>query len=344
MTLPEGTRPHRTSLARCFLFDIAEKVKHRRPPVRFSRETVRAARVTSGHCPTLLVREQNLGRCTRIPQARNTSRGITQDSKRGQRGPRDHHISLSVRPTSPPSFRNSSHRFSPSQFLFSSWTRFAFLRSLSWLLRCIAPHSQSCLVDLSSVHALWKVRISVVCSHLQQFFVQAHASISVDLPAFNILHTCHKNRSSHRSPQSLPTSKPPPPKWARDIFFHHSGSSPLLPTCRHVEVSAVDFPRRSDRLFFFKTRQAVHTPRFFSWSSCCSRCAEIAACVLFPFLGGLRNISLTIGDFKSNESLVNVLRSSRPIFTLPSSQIVSVEQKRADEHRNSRGTAPWPSL
>ena len=87
MTKFEGTCPHRTSLARCFLFDIAEKVKHKRPQVRFSRETVRAARVTSGHCSTLWVREQNLGEFTRIPHARNTSRGITQDSKRGgQRG------------------------------------------------------------------------------------------------------------------------------------------------------------------------------------------------------------------------------------------------------------------
>ena len=89
MTLPEGTCPHRTSLARCFLFDMAEKVKHRRPQVRFSRETVRAARVTSGHCSTHCVREQNLRKCTIIPHARNTSRGTTQDSKRrGQRGSR----------------------------------------------------------------------------------------------------------------------------------------------------------------------------------------------------------------------------------------------------------------
>ena len=29
MTLPEGTCPRRTSLARCFLFDMAEKVKRR---------------------------------------------------------------------------------------------------------------------------------------------------------------------------------------------------------------------------------------------------------------------------------------------------------------------------
>ena len=53
MTLPEGTCPRRTFLARCFLFDMAEKVKRRRPQVRLSRETVRAARVTSGHCLTL---------------------------------------------------------------------------------------------------------------------------------------------------------------------------------------------------------------------------------------------------------------------------------------------------
>ena len=85
-----------------------------------------------------------------------------------------------------------SHRVSPSQFLLSSWTRFAFLRSLSGLLRGIAPHSQFCFVDLFAVHALWKVRISVVWFHLQQFFVQAHASMPVDLPAFNTLHSCHK--------------------------------------------------------------------------------------------------------------------------------------------------------
>ena len=53
MTMFEGTCPHRTSLARCFPFDVAEKVKYKRPQVRFSRETVRAARVTSGHCSTL---------------------------------------------------------------------------------------------------------------------------------------------------------------------------------------------------------------------------------------------------------------------------------------------------
>ena len=53
MTLPEGTCPRRTSLARCFLFDMAEKVKRRRPQVRLSRETVGAARVTSRHCSTL---------------------------------------------------------------------------------------------------------------------------------------------------------------------------------------------------------------------------------------------------------------------------------------------------
>ena len=135
--------------------------------------------------------------------------------------------------------RGTRYRFSPSQFLFSSWTRFAFLRSLSRLLRCIAPHSQSCSLDLCAVHALWKVRISIVWFHLQQFFVQARASMPVDLPAFNILDSCHKNRSSHPSPQSLPKSKPPP-KWAQDSFFHHSGSSPLLSTCRHVRVSAVD--------------------------------------------------------------------------------------------------------
>ena len=89
------------------------------------------------------------------------------------------------------------------------------------------------------MHALWKVRFSVVWFHLQQFVAQAHASMPVDLPAFNILDSCHKNRSSHPSPQSLPKSKPPP-KWARDSFFHHSGSSPLSSTCRHVRVSAVD--------------------------------------------------------------------------------------------------------
>ena len=93
-----------------------------------------------------------------------------------------------------------SHRFSPSQFLFSSWTRFAFLRSLSWLLRCVAPHSQSCLVDLSAVHTLWKVRISVVWFHLQQFFVQAHASTRVDLLSLQ-----HPSQLSQK-PQQPPVS------------------------------------------------------------------------------------------------------------------------------------------
>ena len=44
--------------------------------------------------------------------------------------------------------------------------------------------------------------------------------------------------------------------------------------------------------------------------------------MLFPYLGGLRNISLAIGDFKANESLVNVLRSSRSIITLPTSELL----------------------
>ena len=88
--------------------------------------------------------------------------------------------------------RRLRYRFSPGQFHFNSWTRFAFLRSLSGLLRGIAPHSQFCFVDLFAVHALWTVRIAVIWFHLQQFFVQAHASMPVDLPAFNILHHCHK--------------------------------------------------------------------------------------------------------------------------------------------------------
>ena len=168
--------------------------------------------------------------CTQHKQ-RNNPRLKTRRPKRVQG---DHHIGLSVRPTSPPSLRHSSL----PQVSANSYSVLG-LRFLSRLLRCIAPHSQSCFVDLSAVHALWKLRISVVWFHLQQFFVQARASMPVDLPAFNILHSCHKNRSSHGSPQSPPTSKLPR-KWARDSFFHHSGSSPLLSTCRDVEVSAVD--------------------------------------------------------------------------------------------------------
>ena len=58
-----------------------------------------------------------------------------------------------------------SHRFSPSQFLFISWTGFAFLRSLSRLLRCIAPHSQSCSVDnLRSARALESANLSRLVS------------------------------------------------------------------------------------------------------------------------------------------------------------------------------------
>ena len=141
------------------------------------------------------------------------------------------------------------------------------------------------------MHALWKVRISVVWFHPQQFFAQAHASMLVDLPAFNILHRCHKNRSSHRSPQSPPKSKFFL-KWARDSFFHHSGSSPLLSTCR----------------------SSSHAKPLL-WVVVLLQCAEIAAHVLFPYLGGLRNISLALGNSKANESLVNVLRSSRSIMT-----------------------------
>ena len=155
------------------------------------------------------------------------------------------------------------------------------------------------------MHALWKLRISVVWFHLQQFFAQAHASMPVDLPAFNILHRCHKNRSSHRSPQSPPKSKFPP-KWARDSFFHHSGSSPLLSTCRHVEVSAVDV-----HVVLIGSSPSSSHAKPLLWVVVLLQCAEIAAYVLFPYLGGLRNISLALGNSKANESLVNELRSSR---------------------------------
>ena len=169
------------------------------------------------------------------------------------------------------------------------------------------------------MHALWKVQISVVWFHLQQFFVQAHASMPVDLPAFNILHSCHKNRSSHGSPQSPPKSKLPP-KWARDFFFHHSGSSPLLSTCRHVEVSTVDVHVVLIGFSFFSSPSSSHA-RPLLWVVVLLQCAEIAAYVLFPYLGGLRNISLALRNSKANESLVNVLRSSRPIITPPTSEL-----------------------
>ena len=128
--------------------------------------------------------------------------------------------------------RRHLYRFSPSQFLFSSWTRFAFLRSLSWLLPCIAPHPQSCFVDLSAMHAFWKVRISIVWLHPQQFFAQAHASMLVDLPAFNILHRCHKNRSSHRSLNLFPNRSPLPS--GREIFSFITRAR--RPCCLHAEM------------------------------------------------------------------------------------------------------------
>ena len=136
--------------------------------------------------------------------------------------------------------RRLRYRFSPGQFHFNSWTRFAFLRSLSGLLRGIAPHSQFCFVDLFAVHALWTVRIAVIWVSSAAILcsgacIHAGRSSSLQHPS-----PLSQNRSSHRRPQSLPKSKPPPPKWARDTFFRHSGSSPLLSTCRHVEVSAVD--------------------------------------------------------------------------------------------------------
>ena len=244
-----------------------------------------------------------------------TSRRITQDSKRrGQRGskrPPRRLLSAGLR-------RHHRYRFSPSHFLFSSWTRFAFLRSLSWLLRCIAPHSQSCLVDLCAVHALWKVRTSVVWFHLQQFFVQARASMPVDLPAFNILHSCHKNRNSHRSPQSPPTSKLPP-KWARDSFFHHPGSSPLLSTCRHVEVSAVDVRVVLIGFFFSSLPSSSHAKPLL-WVVVLPQCAEIAAYVLFPYLGGFRNISLaTSGTSRRTNPWSTCSEARRLIITPPTS-------------------------
>ena len=264
---------------------LHEKVKHRRPQVRFSRETVSAARVTSGHCSTLWVREQNLGECTRIPHARN-SRGITQDSKRRSQKRVQGTTTLACQCGQRRRHRcgtHPSHRVSPSQFLLSSWTRFAFLRSLSWLLRCIAPHSPSCFVDLFAVHALWKVRISVVWVSSSAILCSGaciHTGGSSSLQHSSQL---SQNRSSHRRPQSFPKSKPRPPKWARDTFFRHSGSSPLLSTCRHVEVSAVDVHVVLIGFFFLSSPSSSHAKPLLL-VDVLLQCAEIAAYVLFPYL------------------------------------------------------------
>ena len=125
------------------------------------------------------------------------------------------------------------YRFSQGQFLFSSWTRFAFLHSLSWVLCCIAPHSPSCFVDLFAMHALWKMRISVVWFHLQQFFVQAHASMPVDLPAFNILHSCHKTAAVTRVLNLFPNRSTLLPSGREIPSFI---TRACRPCCLHAEV------------------------------------------------------------------------------------------------------------
>ena len=129
--------------------------------------------------------------------------------------------------------RRLRYRFSPSQFHFNSWTRFAFLRSLSGLLHCIAPHSQSCLVDLFAVHALWNVRISVFWFHLQQFFVQAHASMLVNLAAFNILHSCHKTAAVTRDLNLFPNRSPLLPSGREIPSFITRARRPC---CQHVDM------------------------------------------------------------------------------------------------------------
>ena len=292
-----------------------------RPQVRFSRETVSAARVTSGHCSTLWVREQNLGECTRIPHARN-SRGITQDSKRRgkkrvqgtttlacQCGQRRRH-GCGTHP-SPQGFSQpipleflDSFRFPSLPFVAASLHRSALSILFRGTLRSARALESANLSRLVSSSA---ILCSGACIH-------AGGSSSLQ-------HSSHlsQNRRSHQRPQSLPKSKPRPPKWARDTFFRHSGSSPLLSTRRHVEVSAVDvFVVLIG--FFFKpakqfTRQASSLGRRVApvRGDCCVRALST--------LGGLRNISLATRDFKANESLVNVLRSSRSIITPPTSEL-----------------------
>ena len=156
-----------------------------------------------------------------------------------------------------------SHRFSPSQFLFSSWT------TLHFVAASLHHSALSVLFSgpLLSARALESANLSRLVSSAAILCSGAciHAGGSSSLQHTSQL---SQNRSSHRSPQPLPKSKPPA-KCARDSFFHHSGSSPLLSTCRDVAVSAVDVHVVLIG-FFLQARQAVHRPSLSSWSSCCS--------------------------------------------------------------------------
>ena len=255
------------------------------------------------------MRQQNLGECTRIPNARNTSRRITQDSKRGgQRGSRGQPHWL-VSTANVAAFVTGFLRF-PFQFLDSF--RFPSLpfgaaslhrSALSILFR--GPLRSARALDSANRSNL-VLYAAILCSSA---CIHAGRSSSLQHPS-----QLSQNRSSHRRPQSLLKSKPPPPKWARDTFFRHSGSSPLLSTCRHVEVSAVDVHVVLIGFFFLSSPSSSHAKPLLL-VVVLLQCAEIAAYVLFPYLGCLQNISLAIGDFKANESLVNVLRSSRSIIT-----------------------------
>ena len=310
MTLPEGTCPRRASLARCFPFDMAEKVKHRRPEVRFSRETVSAARVTSSHCSTLWVREQNLGECKRIPHARN-SRGITQDSKRrGQRGS-----------TGPPHWLVSGANVAGivTGFLQANSSSVLGLVSLSF-----TPFLGWFAASLCTLNPVsWT---SPQCTRSGKCESQSFG-FTFSNSLFRHMHPCRcifqPSKSftvvtkSKQSPETSISSQieAPSSQVARDTFFHHLGSSPLLSTCRHVEVSAVDVHVVLIGFFFLSQPSSSHAKPLLL-VVVLLQCAEIAAYVLFPYLGCLRNISLAIGDFKANESLVNVLRSSRPIITV----------------------------
>ena len=216
--------------------------------------------------------------CTQ--QQRNNTRLKT---TRPKKGPGNHHIGLSVRPTSPASLRDSSlpQGFSqpiPLEFLDS----FRF-PSLPFVAASLHRSALSILFrgPLRSARALESPNLSRLVSSAAILCSGAciHAGGSSSLQHSSQL---SQNRS-HQRPQSLPKSKPPPPKWARDTFFHHSGSSPLLSTCRHVEVSAVDVFVVLIFFFFLSPPSSSHAKPLLL-VVVLLQCAEIAAYVLFPHL------------------------------------------------------------
>ena len=238
MTLPEGTCPRRASLAKMLPIRHGRKGK--------AQETAGSLLKGNGQCCSCHFQPllNALGERTK-PRRMHENSTCTQQQRNNTRlkTPRPKRVHGTTTLACQWGQRRwHRYRFSPGQFLFSSWTRFAFLHSLSWLVRCVALHSQSCFVDLSALHALWKVRISVVWFHLQQFFVQAHASMPVHLPAFKILHSCHKiaavtgeiNLFPNRSPL-LPSGREIPSfiTWGRRPCCLHADmlkSPPLMST------------------------------------------------------------------------------------------------------------------